>query len=288
MRRFIGCLCLTLAALAGCKNGMHREPHPPAAAGPTPTVEQLVNHLNHHARAISAIQADRVTVAVKDGIKSFNVTGRMAYEKPRNFRLMAAMGGKTVADVGSNGEEFWFWFKDQQDGLAYCSYDDLPRVRLTLPIHPDWIAEALCVGEFGPPQQYQLRAAGGNLELTSPSITPQGQRVVKTTIVANAGQNRGRIIGHRLRDERGNEIWSADINSYQQADGFVVPRVVTIRQGDQKAEFTLTLGDVRVNGNNVGPDMYRRPNYGNEINLARGASPLGSPQSLNKARGSSE
>jgi hypothetical protein len=273
----VGLVCGTLLAV-GCAHGpLARDNGLPTR---TPTAQQLIAHLNSQAQAIQSIEYHDVSVSAKQGMRSFGVNGELAYQKPRNFRFLASAAGGTVADIGSNSQEFWFHFKD--DGALYhCSYDDLPRVRnLRIPVHPDWIAEALCVKEFGPAEQYQVRTVGQTMEIHSQSATPQGQPVQKVTVVALAGQNHGRIVAHHVREADGKELWSAQIIDYQNAGGYWVPRRAVVRSPREQTEIEFRL--LRCQVNRITPDraalLFRRTTHGvQEIDLARG--PSAAPQS---------
>jgi hypothetical protein len=211
------------------------------------------------------------------------------YQKPKNFRLVAEALSSTQADIGSNENEFWFWFKQDNQPLYRCSYEDLPRVRnLQLPIHPDWVAEGLCLQELGRADEYQMRQVGQTLELTSQATSPQGQPMQKVTVVAMSGPNTGKIIRHQLRSLQGQEVWSAEIREYhnpQRAGGHVVPRKVTLRSSAEKMEIDFTLEGPRVNMLQVGRagDLFAVPRGYQVIDLARG--PAGAPSSLQRVRG---
>ncbi len=287
MRRLHCELGLMLVLGMGCSSGpLARNPNPPALTAPT--TEQLVTHLNHQAKEVRSLEYDRASIDVKRGLQSATVNGMLAFQKPRNFRLMASALNATQADIGSNRQEFWFWFKQDQT-LFHCAYEDFPRCRnLQMPIHPDWIAEALCVSEFGPANQYKLRTVGQTVEMTSETTSPQGQPLQKVTVVALSGPNASRVIGHRLRNAQGQDIWTADITEYQNVGGYVVPRKVTLKCPAEKMEVGFKLDGCKVNKLVAGRETFQRPSYPTEIDLARGGAPAGTPQSIQKVRGASD
>ncbi len=293
MRRFLGTMTAAMVLCGGC-SWIHHETNdgsslPPAANGRPPTNEQLVQHLNQQANAIRSLEFDRVAIEAKQGLQQFGVDGNLAYEKPRNFRMMA-MGplGSSEADVGSNDQEFWFWFKrNDPPALFHCSYQDFGRVReLKLPIHPDWIAEAMCVNDLGPAAQYQMRQNGQILELHNQTTTPQGQQLEKVIRVANAGPNAGRIVGYQLKTTQGQELWGADIKEYKNVSGFWIPHKVTLRCPAEKLTLDFTLNKGRVNtlvaANSH--ETFTRPQMKDDIDLARGRM---STQSIQRVRGTS-
>jgi hypothetical protein len=281
-----------LLVAAGCATGpfaRNQAIQPPPLQ--TPRGEQIVAHLNQNARVVHSLEFDRVSIQAKRGLQSVMVDGMLAYQKPRNFRLMAEAVGTTQADVGSNDEEFWFMFKDGGGALYRCAHEDLPRVRsLAVPLHPDWVAEALCVQDFGPADQYQVRTTGQQLQLIGQTAGPQGQSLQRITTVALAGPNRGRIVGLQVRTAQGAEIWSADITEYHQnANGYLVPRKITLRCPAEKMEVQFKLDGLRINGlvAQSNPNTFRRPGGYEVIDLARGSNAPASPQSIQRTRGSS-
>jgi hypothetical protein len=147
-------------------------------------------------------------------------------------------------------------------------------------MHPDWIAEALCVNELGAASQYQVRAAGPVFELHSQTSTPQGQPLEKTIRVAQSGPNTGRIIGYQLKTTQGQEVWSAEIKEYRNVKGYTIPFLVTLRCPTEKMTLQFTLNKPRVNEMPAGTtgETFARPRGYREIDLARGPSSLQSIQ----------
>lgn len=290
MQRIVGVLGCLVLITAGCASGPFSRPSSRNVATPnvTPRAETVVAYLNKECQSIQSVEFSKVSIQAKQGLQTFGVDGMMAYQKPRNFRLQAQALSRTFADVGSNEQEFWFWFNEGERIQYHCAHDELGQARgLALPIHPDWVAEALCLQEFGPADQYQMRNGNGKLELVSSTTGPQGQKLQKITTVATSGPNGGRVIGHQLRTAEGNEVWSADITEYQNAGGYTLPRKITLRCPSQKMEMAFKLDGCTVNkaGNAV---TFRRPTGYQEIDLARGPGPKGTPQSIQRVRGTSQ
>src|SRR4051812_46313847 len=118
MRRTLGTATLLSAGLlavfaSGCNWNMLVDPHGSSGktviTAPPPPVTQLVGYLNDNAAWVSAIQCNQVSIACREGIQSVNLTGKLACQKPRNFRLKADLLGQPGADLGSNDTEFWYW-----------------------------------------------------------------------------------------------------------------------------------------------------------------------------------
>ena len=108
-------------------------------------------------------------------------------QKQRNFRLIARSPLGTEADIGSNDREFWFYMKrNTPPDLFFCSYDDLPRSQIKLPVQPDWIAEALCVQELNA-NEYQMRQVRSGVELVKEVPSQTGEKLYKGVLVATSG-----------------------------------------------------------------------------------------------------
>jgi hypothetical protein len=292
MRQMVGGLACLVLLSAGCATGPFSRPRVGSIAAPNaiPRAEQVVAHLNQDCRSIHSVEFEKVSIQAKTGLQTFGVNGMLAYQKPRNFRLQAYALNTTYADVGSNDQEFWFWFNEGEKVQYHCAHADLPRARsLALPIHPDWVAEALCLQEFGPADQYQVRTVNQKLELISSATSPQGQKLQRITTVALAGPMSGRIVSQQLRTAEGAEVWSADITEYQTAGGYVLPRKISLRCPSQKMEMQFKLDGCKVNGLVANPNAltFRRPGGYQEIDLARGPGPSGTPQSIQRVRGTS-
>ena len=292
MRR-IGCavLLVTLSTV-GCATGPFQRNSPPQGPAVTATrPEQIVAYLNQNARSVQSVQFTDARISVKQP-KAFGASAMVHYQKPKNFRLTVDAVGLSQADIGSNDKEFWFWLKQESPTLYRCSYEDLPRLRnLSLPLQPDWIAEGLCLQEFGPANSYTMRTVGEGIELVSQTTSPQGQPMQKVTTIAATGPNRGRIVKQQLRTAQGQEVWSAEVKEYhnpQRTGGHIIPRKLTLRSTAEKMEIDFMLEGCRVNSIQPGQtrDLFAVPPIKPEVDLARGPGG-GAPSSIQRVRGAS-
>src|SRR5256885_2688306 len=97
---------------AGCMTlGPMRKPGGAAPVAPaptgTPTVEDLVGHLNRTAAPIQALDSRDLAIEGRQGLQSIGLAGSLHCEKPKNFRLLAKAAGHMEADFSSNDPEFW-------------------------------------------------------------------------------------------------------------------------------------------------------------------------------------
>ena len=157
-------LCLTLLS-AGCdwmNRNLLKKNEPVSQLGEKPTAEKLVSYLNRSAAQMETLQVADLAIEAKMGLgvaRSIELKGTMQAQKPRFFRMEGyAPGAKTeVVDLGSNDREFWFWVAENKPPyLFFCSHTDLPRAQLPLPIHPDWIMEALGMATITPSSRVRV------------------------------------------------------------------------------------------------------------------------------------
>src|SRR5260370_42498277 len=114
----------------------------------------------------------------------------MICRKEREFRMIADAVGSRVVDLGSNQQEFWYHIsKAEPPYLFYCSYKDLAQgVQMPFPFQPEWVMEAMGMGNYGSPEQYTLASPSqrGTWELVQQTVNSQGQPVRKVTVFNQA------------------------------------------------------------------------------------------------------
>jgi hypothetical protein len=210
---FVACVSLT-----GCewlnRNKTQGTRPPKDQVNGTPTAAYLVGYLNNQADRLTNIRTDDILlVADYQGKRQPGLTGVMLCEKPRNFRLAGEALGSSYVDIGSNGEQFWFWMKD--DALYHCSYTEYEKgVRLPMPFQPEWVVQALGMAKYDPNRNYTVQSKGSNYELVE-ETTVQGHPVRKITVF-NGGKpiddTYPRVTAHIVQDvQTGKTICQATI-----------------------------------------------------------------------------
>src|SRR5205823_6411128 len=161
-----------------------------------------------------------------------------------------------IVDLGSNNEEFWYWFsKDTQPYVYHCSYADLarPGVEIPFPFQPDMILAALGMAHYDPSRPYEVRvnSAARTVELIEPTRSPQGQPQQKITVFRSGPVRSDEpiVVAHILRDAQGKDICKATITHAQTdpATGVVVPLRVQLVWPKERIELTMKLEGLRVN-----------------------------------------
>jgi hypothetical protein len=291
----------SLIVIAGCtrwnilKGPDNNKSEPP---GKAPSVAQLVDYLNDNSGRIQTVRSTDVDMTCSVGSQRFGVQGKMIAQKPRNFLLGADVFGAREVDLGSNDHEFWWWIKKNDPPYQFfCSYEDLKggRVgRVPFPFQPDWIVDAMGMGNYGPPGRYELEVEVDKLKLVEKARSPQGQPVRKVIVMNRRlvhAPNPQVTAFLLLDDATGKEICSAHITETQTAgpSGRValLPRRIAFRwsmPNNQQMELKMRLDGLALNPDVPAVTFARRPLDGvPSFNLATGK--LDRPVSLQQVQG---
>ena len=270
-------VCLALCALlavSGCRTAGvgNLTRSEPAATRTTWNAGELIAEHNRNAQAIRSIEAaPAITVSVpgatRVGRQSGAVDGRLAMERPRNFKLeMTSVKGTTVADLGSNDQEFWFWAsnaKGEDKALYYCNIDESQEGAIAAPFQPDWIIEALGLriipdGEVDSTEVKRIRVGTmGSLyriQLTRRSPVPgsSGEFYTRITELEEASH---RIVRHRIYQGK-TLVAEAMIASYQTvavdapssgSPSVFLPERFRLTWAEEDMKLDVVLKDVKIN-----------------------------------------
>ncbi len=256
----------------GCVNVFRpQQPPLPRALPPSPTVEQLIQVVNRNSSQIQNFYAGHATLSGQ-GIPSLST--RIAFWRPRFFRLIASDLTGAEIDVGSNPDFFWYWIRRAQPPAIYfCRHDQFATspARHSIPVQPDWLIEALGVNEINPalPQQGPFPLQGDRLELRTVRETPDGP-VTKVTIFDAA---QGWILEQHILNAKGVPMASAIASQHRRdpLSGLVMPGVVVVNCPSAQFSIRIDLGLVEINrmaGNTA--ELWKMPQITNTpaVNLA--------------------
>ncbi len=192
--------------LAGCTAGrtgsLAARPTEPAVPKMSLTTAQAIEKHNRNAALVTALEArPRITVHAPE-MKGASVSGRMALERPKNFKLEMRSTMDNVADIGSNDKEFWFWTKGgrnlRDNAVFVCAYKDVDRTALSAAFQPDWIIEAMGLRNISEEEAARTTTrpgdAYGTIKLISTRKGRAGESLTKETIIDQSG----RVLEHRL------------------------------------------------------------------------------------------
>jgi hypothetical protein len=193
---------VTLATLAvlcapGCRTGglgNLTSPGPQVAPRSTSDIRRLLAAHNRNAERIASLDA-RPSIVIAQGrvMRGAPLDGRLAMERPRNFKLeLAPTSGALVADIGSNDSEFWFLIKDpnsKEKAVYFCNYDKEGACPVAVGgLQPDWITEALGLRVVSDAEADEIKVTRGKkpgtLVLTHrPTRTGAGEAVTRVAVL---------------------------------------------------------------------------------------------------------
>jgi hypothetical protein len=270
---------LGCSLLPGVRDNIKPPPPATAAPGSKPTVESLVEYLNQQAGRVQNLRAT-VDIDAKGGNQAIGLSGRIAAQKPLQFRLMADVLGKSAVDIGSNSDEFWYWIsKDDPPYLYHCAYKDLAtgKVNVPFPFQPDMVLAALGIAEYDPKGKYELREQPRTWELIQSAVSANGQRVTRITVfnkeIAKPGQPQ--VLGHVIQDAAGKLVCKATVDKVKEdrETNTKLPSVVKLEWPSMKMSMKLMLHNIETNkiDNATSARLFTRAGLKYEpFDLARG------------------
>jgi hypothetical protein len=254
---------LILVPVLGCRSTIQQYTNSalPRALPPSPTLEQVLQTVNHNTAQIRSFAAPRASLS---GPGFPTLRAFVAFERPLRLRLRAetALTGPEI-DLGSNDELFWFWVRrNVPPTLFYCRHEQFARCasRLTLPIEPQWLVEALGIVEFDPrlPHQGPFPLAGDRVEIRTIRETPQGPQTKATVVDAI----RGCVLAQQVRDAQGRVLATAQSGDHRRdpLTGLILPAAITVDSPAAQLSLRLDLGPVEINRPmSAGPTLWTLP-----------------------------
>ncbi len=231
-------------------------------------LNEFVAEHNRNAELISSVEARpaiTITMGPQGDTRSGAVAGHLAVERPRNFKLELATKMSTIADIGSNDERFWFWYKNSKDRSVYfCDYADLNSTNLAVSYQPDWIVEAMGLKEISTNEAARIRIRPGpdpgTTLLTFAPRVAGGQKYSRVMVVSDSTR---RVKEFRVISVDGKEVIAqASIKKYRKlpvdagepdpassADRpmCVLPESIVLQWKKELLTLDVVLKDARVN-----------------------------------------
>lgn len=206
------CILLAIAAMlsaSGCRawntGPLSLTPAPRALAERKLDVDTFVAEHNKNAERIQSLEA-KPTIGVYGRVMKARADGRLALERPRNFKLeLSSARGTKEADLGSNDEEFWFWVSSEKS-IFWCKYADLDSSALAITYQPDWIIEALGLKPITPEEVAGINSHDGEVRGTTTLVFP-------ATKNGNETYTRMMIVENKTRRIKQNRIYAGNVQS---------------------------------------------------------------------------
>jgi hypothetical protein len=256
---------LVLLSAAGCSMSLpfaknEFGPALPANAG----AEEVVQRVNANIERLQAWRSSDLRISGRS--LPVHLTGHIAVERPRNFRLTAgALGMTEEADFGSNADWFWLWVRRSNPPRVFrARHDDLEHsdaLRQMIPFQPDWLIEALGVVPIDPKQVTRIEPGETHqtVNLISELLSPSGQPVQK---VIRVDLRHGVVLGHYLYDASRRLIAKADLGNHEldRAKGVIMPHLITLEWPQAGMQINLELGQIEINPTTIPPRIWEVPN----------------------------
>lgn len=221
---------------------------------------QLVAHLNGNAQRIVAWRCNDATISGKG--MPIRLSAQIAVETPQRFRLVASSLTGNEADFGSNDERFWFWMRRSEPKNVFTvTHEDFRRLgpKLQIPFQPDWLMEALGVGQLDAREFRVIHDPQRPLaRLIAERLMPDGQTVQRSIVV---DVRRGVILEHSLYDAAGRLLAKATLSDHRvlQPSGVTMPHRIDLEWPQADLQLTLAIPRIEVNPPNMPPGTWQIP-----------------------------
>jgi hypothetical protein len=218
-------LILLLAASAGpgCRsfqgNLLRRDlaQAPPKPEQPDPAELVRLVSLEHDRRAglVQALKVSNLNIQVdaftdqagrsRSMFLGGTAEGVLVMERPRNLRIQLKKPlGMSVADIGSNDEQFWF-ANDLSHEMIVGNYAQVEGFAdpFLASVRPDWIFEVLGLEPIADDAAIERGDSDSTLTIVEARTLPNGVVMVKESVLSVVEQ---RIVEHRLYSEGRKEL----------------------------------------------------------------------------------
>ncbi|MCC7425002.1 MAG: hypothetical protein IT428_32420 [Planctomycetaceae bacterium] len=237
--------------------------------GPPPTgasKSEIFKHLNGNISKIYAWRSTSITIHSR--LIPMRLSGQVAVESPRSFRMRVTSVAGDEADFGSNPERFWFWMRRNEPKHVYsCRHNDMgiAAQRLPLPFQPDWLIEVLGVIPLDESQFHvdNTDARTYTVTMSSEQLSPRGEPVKRLLLV---DAQHGVVLGHSLFDARGQLIAKATLKNYRfhplggPHNGVNFPHTIDLDWPQANMAMTLNVGrDVEINPSGMPDATFLQP-----------------------------
>ena len=249
-------------------------------------LDEFVADHNRNAEAIQSLES-RPTIDVSRRLWRVNVNGRMALERPSNFKLELEAQGVQKADIGSNAQEFWYWVanpdKDEK-WIYWCNYRDLESSDLPVTYQPEWIIEAMGLKPITPREAAAVQVRVGpeaeTTLLSFPATRDHGGPYLREMVVSNKDRRikslkifsespKMLIAAAQCDDYRAHSVGTTGSST---GDTCYLPQKLKLQWIREQLVLDVALGDVSVNqfDHSKGTDIFIEPDMPgySRLNLA--------------------
>ena len=234
--------------------------YPPTAYGPpapavltqAPTLNDVITAINMNAARVQSFTTHNATISMLGSPGTPALTGSIAMERPRNFRLQAGLPllGPQV-DLGSNDSDYWLWVRQANPPAVYVGRHDLAEqsaARQVMPVKPTWFLDALGLAEFDATARHEgpiPRPADGTVEIRSTFDSPEGP-MTKVSVI---DLPRAWVMEQHVYGPTGTLVASAVARAHRYYPDAQVslPQIVEIHLPAAKLDISIDVGNALIN-----------------------------------------
>ena len=242
-------LFLCLALLGVCGGCSLRKAQLPEVMKANPTLDEVIGAVNNNCAKVNSLASEDGTLGVSSS--PWTAKCRLAFQRNSRIRLVGNLNMVgPVVDVGSDGEIFWFWFKNQEPNqISYCKLSEYAQssMRDQIPVDPVWFPESLGIMKIDPSDVVEgpVVDRDNTVKLVLKRARPEGDYFEYLYLESKTAAVRRLDVRNPVTDE----ILSVAYDDYQiDPDyGVVLPKKVTISRSQVKERLFIDLGTLRVN-----------------------------------------
>lgn len=240
--------CGLLFALLSNGCALHKTPLPEVIKS-DPTLEEIVDAINRNSDKIESLVSEDGTLGVSS--TPWTAKCRLAYKRESKIRLVGSLNMVgPVVDFGSDGNLFWFWFKNQEPNqISFCKLSEYAEssMRDQIPVDPIWFPEALGVMRIDLSEVVEGPTVDrdNTIKLVLKKTRPEGDYYKYLYLEAKTAALQRQDIKNPVT----NEILtvSCDEFQYDKEHEVVLPKKIAISRSMAKERFYIDLGTLQVN-----------------------------------------
>ena len=238
-----------LSLLLLCYGCALRKTPLPQVISSSPSLDEVINAVNANSSKVNSLVAEDGSLGVSSS--PWTAKCRMAYRRDSNLRLVGNLNMVgPVVDFGSDGNIFWFWFKNQEPNqISYCKLSEYAEsaMRDQIPVDPNWFPEALGVMKIDPAEVVEGPVVNRDdtVKLVLKRTRPEGDYFVYLYLESKTAAIR-RI---DVRSPVTNEILTVQCEESQLDEEYkvVLPKKITISRSSVKDRYFIDFGVIHVN-----------------------------------------
>ncbi len=221
----------------------------------------VLDQINTRNSQIVNISCSLKTIAQMPGKRPAKLNGSLDYEKQKKFRLSLDSFIGPELDIGSDGNQFWFWAGRMKDpGLYWSTYENFSKTRLKTPFNPLWLSHCLGI-DIIDYSDATIDKSGDRWRVLKKTKNAKGEDI---TAVIYVDPNKVLITGHGMYNKDGVLEASSEI---QEFNG-VLPAKITFVWHKEDASMIWNLTNVRSNVG-ISSNRWVMPNIKPKIDMSR-------------------